>query len=102
MASRFARLRGLLERVAFAGLKPDVKAGPKKSKLDSLIRSAEEIASVGLQPEDQPLPGPTTLRHRLTLIVGLLLLGVSIYVLIGFLRKPAPLREAADRKSTRL
>jgi len=95
MPSRFARLRAFLERVAFAGLKPDVKAGPKKSKLQSLIQSAEDIASVGLEPEDKSLPGPTTLRHRLTLITGLLLLGVFIYVLIGFLLKPAEQREAA-------
>jgi hypothetical protein len=93
MARRFQRLRAFLERVAFAGLKPDVTEGPKKSKLQSLIQSAEDLASVGLGPESKPLPGPRTWRHKVAIIAALLIVGVSIYVLVGFLRKPAEQKE---------
>ena len=94
MPGRFDRFRAFLERVAFAGLKPDVKAGPKKSKLKSLIKSAENLASLGLEPEEKPLPGPATLGHRILMIAGLLVVGVSLYLLVGFLRKPAQQGEA--------
>jgi hypothetical protein len=93
MPGRFERLRAFLERVAFAGLKPDVRRAPKKSKLESLLKSAEEIVSRDLQPEEKNLPGPMTLGHKLTVVAGLLLVAISIYVLIGFLRRPAEQRE---------
>jgi hypothetical protein len=89
MPGRFDRLRAFLERMAFAGLKPDVKEAPKKSKLQSLINSAEEIASLGLEPDEKPRPGPATMGQRVLVVCGLLVLAVSLYLLIGFLRKPA-------------
>src|SRR5690349_5141522 len=93
MPSRFERLRAFLERVAFSGLKPDVQEAPKKSKLKSLIQSAENLASLGLQSEEKSLPGPMTLRHKLAIVAGLLLAGIFVYVLIGILRRPAEQKE---------
>ena len=94
MPGRFDRLRAFLERVAFTGLKPDAEARQKKSKLRELVKSAEEIASVGLQPEEKSLPGPATLRQRVVILAGLIALGVFVYMLVSFLRKPAQQNEA--------
>src|SRR6476661_670242 len=66
MPRPFARLRALLEKLAFAGLKP----------------------------EERPLPGPMTLRHKIAVLLGIILVGVFVFVLIGFLRKPAEQKEA--------
>ena len=93
MPGPFARVRAFLERVAFAGLKPDQEAAPKKSKLETLIQSAEQIASIGLEPGEKPLPGPMTVGHRLTIVGGVFLVGIAVYVLVGFLRRPAAQNE---------
>jgi hypothetical protein len=66
MPGPFARLRAFLERVVFAGLKPDVSAGP----------------------------GPVSLGQKLLLATGIILLGVFVFVLVQFLRKPAQQNEA--------
>jgi hypothetical protein len=91
MASALDRFKAAVERLVFAGLKPDAPAAtpPKKSKIEAFIESAEELASKGLKPDEQPLPGPTTWTKRIGIVIGILLIGVFVYLLIQILGKPA-------------
>jgi hypothetical protein len=98
MASPLERFKAAVERLVFAGLKPDdpaAAAAPKKSKIEAFIESAEELASKGLKPDEQPLPGPTTWTKKLGIAIGILLIGVFVYVLIVVLNKPAEQAEKA-------
>ena len=78
MANAFERLKSSLERMIFAGLKPDAPSGPKKSKIGALMESAADLASVGLKPDDKPLPGPMTATKKLGLVAGILVIAVCI------------------------
>jgi hypothetical protein len=94
MANPFKSLRESLERLVFAGLKPDAPAARKKSKLESLIESAEDLAARGLKPDEQALRGPMSGRKRVALGLGILLLGVFVWVLTAVLRRPAEQQES--------
>lgn len=98
MANAFSRWRASLERLIFAGLKPDQPLVTKKpkSKIATLVDSAEELASRGLKPEDKKLRGPMTLGQKLGMVAGILLVGVFIYVLVIVLKHPA---EQAESKA---
>jgi hypothetical protein len=89
MAKRFARFKARLERLIFAGLEPDAPVAPKKSKLEALVDSAEELAGRGLKPEDKALRGPMTWGHKIGIAAGIVLLCVFVYVLVTVLRRPA-------------
>ena len=89
MASGFERFKASLERLIFAGLKPDAPATPKKSKIEALKQTAEDLVSRGLKPDDKPLPGPMTLTKKLGITLGVLLLGVFLYLLVTVLNRPA-------------
>ena len=84
MANLFSRWRASLERLIFAGLKPDEPSVTKKpkSKIATLVESAEELASRGLKPEEKKLPGPMTLGQKLGMVAGILLVCVFVYVLV--------------------
>ena len=94
MANRFQRLRESLERLIFAGLKPDAAEVQKKSKIASLVESAEELAGLGLRPGDKPLPGPMSIGQKLGIVAGILLVGFFVYVLVTVLRHPAQQAES--------
>lgn len=94
MANPFQRLRASLERLAFAGLKPDAAVAAKKSKISTLIESAEDLAGRGLRPEEKPLRGPMTLGQKLGIVAGILLVGLFVYVLVTVLRHPAEQAES--------
>jgi hypothetical protein len=95
MASAFQRLKESVERLIFAGLKPDAEVeAAKKSKIKSLMQSAEDLASRGMQPDKKPLPGPMTLGHKITIVAGVLLVGVFVYLLVSVLRHPAEQAES--------
>jgi hypothetical protein len=89
MASLFGRCKAAIERLVFAGLKPDAPMAPKKSKIESLIESAEGLAARGLKSEDKPLPGPMSWAKKIGIVVGLLAIGGGIYVLVTVLQRPA-------------
>jgi hypothetical protein len=91
MASRLDRIKTAVERLVFAGLKPDAPAAtpPKKSKIESLIESAEELAAKGLKPDEQPLSGPMRWTKKLGIVIGILLIGVFVYLLAMVLQRPA-------------
>jgi hypothetical protein len=95
MASAFQRLKDSVERLIFAGLKPDAAVeAAKKSKIKSLMQSAEDLASRGLQADEKPLAGPMTLGNKLTIVAGVLLVGVFVYLLVSVLRHPAEQTES--------
>jgi hypothetical protein len=95
MANRFQSLRDFFERLVFAGLKPDAPAGPRKSKLKSLIASAEDLAGRGLKPDEAtPIPPPASLRRKLAIGAGVLVLLGGVYGLAIVLQRPA------ERKAT--
>jgi hypothetical protein len=94
MANPFQRLRASLERLIFAGLKPDAVVSQKKSKIKSLMESAEDLAARGLQPDEKPLPGPMTAGRKIAIVAGILLVGVFVYVLVTVLRHPAEQAES--------
>lgn len=96
MARRFKSLRAALERLVYAGLKPDAPVTPKRSALETLINTAEDLASRGLKSEEQGLPGPTSWRKRAAIVFGILLLGTFVWLLVTFLNKPA---ERAESKA---
>jgi hypothetical protein len=96
MSNWFRGLREKIEKVVFAGLKPDAPVSVKKSKLDSLLESAESFAGRGLEPQDKGLPGPTTLRKKVLLASGVLLAGALVALLAQILSRPAAPREAED------
>jgi hypothetical protein len=91
MANAFERFKATLERMIFAGLKPDAPMAqkPKKSKIEALMESAEDLASRGLKPEEKPLPGPITLTRKIGTVAGILMIGLCVYFLVTVLRKPA-------------
>ena len=90
MSNRFTRLRERVERMVFAGLKPDAPSpgAAKKSRLESLMESAEDLASRGLQPGEKP-SGPMTRRKKAGIVFALLATGGFIYFLVTVLRHPA-------------
>ena len=94
MANPLQRLRASLERLIFAGLKPDEAVAQKKSKITALMESAEDLAARGLQPEEKPLPGPLSFGKKLGIAAGILLVGLFIYVLVTVLRHPAEQAES--------
>src|SRR5581483_3738794 len=85
MASPFARMRAAIERLVFAGLKPDAPIGTKKSKIGALIDSAEDLAGRGLKPDDAPLPGPMSWTKKLGIVLGILMIPAFIYMLVQVL-----------------
>src|ERR1051326_5522886 len=96
MASRFERMKAWLEKLVFTGIKPDVPEPTKsKSKLEVLMESAEDLASRGLKSEEKPLPGPMTLTKKLGIILGILVIGTSMYFLVRILQHPA---EQAEKR----
>jgi hypothetical protein len=96
MANLFARWRSSLERLIFAGLRPDEAAAPKKSKskMASLMESAEDLAGRGLKSEEKELPGPATLGQKLGIVAGILMVVVFVYVLVRVLGHPAQQTES--------
>jgi hypothetical protein len=89
MPSPIQSLRQLFEKLAYAGLKPDAPAAPKKSKLQSLIDSAGELATAGLRPDEAPLPGPTSWKKKAGVVVALLAIGAGVYGLVWVLQNHA-------------
>ncbi len=85
----FQKLRDFFERVAFAGLKPDAPAGPKKSKLQELVQSAEELAARGLKADESALPGPTSKKKIIAIVVGLLVVAGAVGALVMVLQRTA-------------
>jgi hypothetical protein len=89
MPGIFSKWKAAIERMVFAGLKPDAPVTPKKSKIESLLESAEGLATRGLKPDEKPVAGPMSMTRKLGLVIAFLLLGVFLYLLISVLRKPA-------------
>ena len=90
----FQSVRRFFERMAFAGLKPDEPAGPKKSKLSALIQSAEDLATRGLDADQPAMPGPVSTRRKVLLTAsGVVLAGIAVALVIT-LRQPAHKPEA--------
>jgi hypothetical protein len=96
MSNLFRGLREKIEKVVFAGLKPDAPVSVKKSRLDSLLESAENFAGRGLEPEDKGLPGPVTVRKKVLLASGVLLAAGLVELLVHILLRPAPPLDATD------
>ena len=95
MPNPFRWMRQALEKIIFAGLKPDAPPPvSSKSKLDSLLESAEDLAALGLRPTDKSLPGPTTWRKKVGVVLALLLLGAAIFFLVKVLIRPAEQSES--------
>ena len=94
MGNWLQRTRDRLEKLVFAGLKPDAPVIRKKSKLESLLESAEDLAGRGLQSEQKALPGPVTTRRKLTIGVAIVVVCVGIYGLMRVLQSPAARNES--------
>jgi hypothetical protein len=84
--------------MVFAGLKPDAPApvAARKSRIESLMESAEDLASRGMESTGKPLPGPMTWRQKAGIVFALLATGVFIYFLVSTLQRPA---ERAESKA---
>ena len=93
MANPFQSLREFFEKVAFAGLKPDAPAAPKKSKIQSLVRSAEELAARGLKP-DEAREARSPWRTRIAVgVAAVAIIGVGVTLVIA-------LQHPADKSET--
>jgi hypothetical protein len=94
MADWLQRVKGRIEKLVFAGLKPDAPVVPKKSKLEALIATAEDLAARGLQPDERALPGPVTTRRKVVIAVGVFAVALGVFALVRMLQQPAKQGEA--------
>jgi len=94
MANWARSLRDKLDKLLYAGLKPDQPPEYKQSKIDSLLKD-ESIIFAGLKSEEKPLRGPLGLRKKIAIALGLLVLAALVGALVLILQKPAERQEVA-------
>lgn len=95
MANPFQSLRQFVEKVAFAGLKPDAPEGPKKSKVQSFMESAGDLAARGLKPDEAAAPGHPEWRTKVGVAVALVAMVGVVGGLVMVLQHPADKPETA-------